>query len=207
MQNAAETPPSDSPQPRKRRRIVTDPTRDLSFCIGCSEYDRFVAFADKYKFTYREAVVRLLDLSDALAEIGCDFAPGPAEPNRDPRHVDPFAALRIKNRPIHGVCFLYTQSATVGGWWAVQEDRYPAYVGLRLLDEGDDLTVYADDGSVLWNGIIHQYTTPEMLDGSSQQYVNGMWVQWVQVGMDPKDWHELFVGHKRCLLKPASENG
>jgi hypothetical protein len=30
-----------------------------------------------------------------------------------------------------------------------------------------------------------------------------MWVHWVQAGMDPDAWRELFVGHKRCLLKRA----
>jgi hypothetical protein len=171
------------------------------------EFDRFAAFADKYKFTYREAVVRLLDLSDAIAEEECDLAPEPPKPIRDLQFIDLFAVLRTKNRPINGVCFLYTQTATVGACWAVQEDRYPASVGLRLLDDGDDLTVYAVDGSVLRNGIIHQDTTIGLLEGRNHPYVNGIWVQWVQAGMDPKAWRELFVGHKRCLLKPASEKG
>jgi len=36
-----------------------------------------------------------------------------------------------------------------------------------------------------------------------RQVVGGMWVHWVQAGMDPDAWRELFVGHKRCLLKRA----
>lgn len=51
-------------RPRKRRKIASEPTRDLSFCMGCSQYDRFVAFADCNKLTYRLAVVRLLDIAD-----------------------------------------------------------------------------------------------------------------------------------------------
>jgi hypothetical protein len=31
-----------------------------------------------------------------------------------------------------------------------------------------------------------------------------MWVHWVQAGIEPKAWGELFVGYKRCLLKRTS---
>ena len=34
-----------------------------------------------------------------------------------------------------------------------------------------------------------------------QQAVGGMWVHWVQKGMDPKSWGKLFIGEKRCLLR------
>jgi hypothetical protein len=28
-----------------------------------------------------------------------------------------------------------------------------------------------------------------------------MWVHWIQKGMEPETWGELFVGEKRCLLR------
>lgn len=59
----AEPLPNLQERPRKRRRIETEPTRDLSFCMGYTEFDRFVAFADRHKLTYRQAVVRLLDIA------------------------------------------------------------------------------------------------------------------------------------------------
>jgi hypothetical protein len=37
-----------------------------------------------------------------------------------------------------------------------------------------------------------------------QQVSGGMWVHWVQAGIDPVAWGELFVGNKRCLLKRTS---
>jgi len=40
----------------------------------------------------------------------------------------------------------------------VQEDGKRGYEGLQTLDDGDDLTVYAKGGTVLWHGIIHQDT-------------------------------------------------
>jgi hypothetical protein len=34
-----------------------------------------------------------------------------------------------------------------------------------------------------------------------QQVVGGMWVNWIQKGMDPEAWGELFNGEKRCLIR------
>ena len=66
-------------------------------------------------------------------------------------------------KEMKGVAFLYSETGTEGDWWAMQEDGFLSkdgvhwsYEGIRQLEEGDDFTVYADDGSVLWHGIIHQ---------------------------------------------------
>ena len=62
---------------------------------------------------------------------------------------------------MRGVCFLSSETGTEGGWWAMQEDGFVTedgdwrYEGLQYLKEGDDFTVYADDGSVLFHDIIH----------------------------------------------------
>ena len=123
-----------------------------------------------------------------------------------------------------GVAFLFSETGTEGGWWAMQEDGFLSndgihwsYDGLRLLEEGDDFTVYAGDGSVLWQGIIHQDTTTGLIPRQvirkgklvndrtwKQQVVGGLWVHWVQAGIDPEVWGDLFVGNKLCLLKRAS---
>ena len=118
-------------------------------------------------------------------------------------------------RAISGTAFLFTETGTEGGYWAVQENGKRGYEGLQILDDGDDLTVYAKDGSVLWHGIIHQDTQmgrrprQVIVDGQivdsnewEQQVVGGFWVHWVQAGMDPETWGKLFMGKKRCLLKP-----
>jgi hypothetical protein len=63
-----------------------------------------------------------------------------------------------------GVTFLHSETGTEGGWWAMQEDGFAdkdgswSYEGLRDLEEGDDFTVYADDGSVLFHSVIHRDT-------------------------------------------------
>ena len=67
-------------------------------------------------------------------------------------------------KEMKGVCFLHSETGTEGGWWAMQEDGFAdkdgswSYEGLRDLEEGDDFTVYADDGSVLFHGVIHRDT-------------------------------------------------
>ena len=123
-------------------------------------------------------------------------------------------------KEMKGVCFLHSETGTEGGWWAIQEDGFAdkdgnwSYEGLRCLEEGDDFTVFGDDGGVLWHGIIHQDTktgaVPHRVirkgkvvtDHSwKQQVVGGMWVHWIQKGMDPEAWGELFCGERRCVLK------
>lgn len=124
-------------------------------------------------------------------------------------------------KEMKGVAFLFSETGTEGGWWAMQEDGYLQedgihwkYEGLRELKEGDDFTVYAEDGSVLWHDVIHYDKETAMRPRQifrkgkivtsrkwKQQLVGGMWVHWVQAGVDPEVWGQLFLGNKRCLLK------
>ncbi len=56
------------PAGRRRRAIPAEPTRHLAIRLAASAYDRFVAYADRHKLTYHEALVRLLDSSgDGMA--------------------------------------------------------------------------------------------------------------------------------------------
>ena len=127
-------------------------------------------------------------------------------------------------RELKGVCFLFSETGTEGGWWAIQEDGFVtddgdwAYEGLQCLEEGDDFTVYADDGSALFDGIIHRDTRTgaiprlvihgdKLADHPTwkQQVVGGMWVHWTQRGVDPEAWGRLFTGNKRCLVRREEE--
>jgi hypothetical protein len=49
-------------------------------------------------------------------------------------------------KEMKGVCFLFSETGTEGGWWAMQEDGFTdkdgswSYEGLQVLEEGDDFT-------------------------------------------------------------------
>ena len=46
---------------RRRRAVPSEPTRHLAIRLNESAYERFVAYADRCKLTYHEALIRLLD--------------------------------------------------------------------------------------------------------------------------------------------------
>jgi hypothetical protein len=46
---------------RRRRAIPAEPTRHLAIRLTSSAYARFVAYADREKLTYHDALVQLMD--------------------------------------------------------------------------------------------------------------------------------------------------
>jgi len=95
------------------------------------------------------------------------------------------------------------------GWG--EQIKVPA--GKKVLEVGDyQLRWY--EGGVLFHDTIHRDSKTGRIPRQvlrngklvndrtwKQQVVGGMWVHWVQKGMDPEAWGELFVGDKRCMLK------
>lgn len=55
------TTPLTTQQSRRRRLSPVEPTRHLAIRLSTSQYDRFVAYADRHKLTYHDALGRLLD--------------------------------------------------------------------------------------------------------------------------------------------------
>ncbi len=51
----------ETPSGRRRRALPSEPTRHLAIRLSESAYHRFVAYADRQKVTYHEALIRLLD--------------------------------------------------------------------------------------------------------------------------------------------------
>ncbi len=49
------------PAGRRRRAVPSEPTRHLAIRLTESGYNRFVAFADRKKLTYHEALLQLLE--------------------------------------------------------------------------------------------------------------------------------------------------
>ncbi len=52
---------SYAPVGRRRRIVPVEPTRHLAIRLVASQYERFVAYADKHKLTYHDALAQLLD--------------------------------------------------------------------------------------------------------------------------------------------------
>lgn len=55
--SSAATAPSIS---RRRRIVPVEPTRHLAIRLTTTQYDRFVAYADRHKLTYHDALTKLL---------------------------------------------------------------------------------------------------------------------------------------------------
>lgn len=49
---------------RRRRIVPVEATRHLAIRLAESQYDRFVAYADRHRLTYHDALARLLDRAE-----------------------------------------------------------------------------------------------------------------------------------------------
>jgi hypothetical protein len=58
---ASPAPVEERLHPRRRRANPPEPTRHLAIRLVSSQYDRFVAYADRHRITYHEAILKLLD--------------------------------------------------------------------------------------------------------------------------------------------------
>ena len=58
---ASATPSVSMAQGRRRRAVPAEPVRHLAIRLGASQYDRFVAYADRYQLTYHDSIKKLLD--------------------------------------------------------------------------------------------------------------------------------------------------
>ena len=122
-------------------------------------------------------------------------------------------------RPILGALGAYAKTGSEGTWWNVIEDRAADERGqdwsdIRRLGEGDRLTVFAPDGSVLWSGTIRcdleaRWRPRPGNPDVGQQEVLGLWVHWLQASEEPEVWAGMFVRSPplRASLLPACDGG
>lgn len=92
----------------------------------------------------------------------------------------------------------FAETGTEGVLWAVIEDGKQGYDGLNILKEGDCLTIWNEDGSIAFCGLIQPnytigYQPYPLNPQNGQPAALGMWVHWTQDGWQPDDWARLFI--------------
>jgi hypothetical protein len=119
-----------------------------------------------------------------------------------------FRQLFHREHAIKGVLSTYSDQGTEGFLWTLEEQPLRGYEGLHFLENGDHLTVFAEDGSVIWAGVIDLefetgYQPFEDRSGYGQQIVFGRYVNGNQRGMDLEDWASMFFtgNYKHCRYR------
>ena len=100
---------------------------------------------------------------------------------------------------ITGLLEGFWETGTEGVLWALEEEPFKGYEGLHILENGDELTVFNADGSVLWKGVIDlEYETGyrnfPLNPQYGQQAALGYWVHGCQRGFAIDDWAYMFMG-------------
>ena len=110
----------------------------------------------------------------------------------------------------HGELEAYFETGTEGVMWSLVEDGKTGYDALVIIEPGDRLTVYGEDGRTpLFDGIVrpdHEIGYRPHFEGAGhgQPCALGLWIHWTQKGWQPDDWARLFA---RSLLKPEDGGG
>ena len=107
---------------------------------------------------------------------------------------------------IHGTLEPFFETGTEGVCWAFGQDGWPGYDGLHVLIDGDDLTVYADTGAVLWKGVValaraRRRTPAPDNPAYIQQEIFGFWVHGFQKDLEPETWARFFFERRRAALR------
>ena len=101
---------------------------------------------------------------------------------------------------IRGELVDWFETGLEGVVWAIEPDGAVGF-DLKVIHEGDHLTIVDRDGAIRWQGVIEcdretgkipRPTNPEFL----QQTALGFWIHWVQRGFEPDHWAAFFMRHE-----------
>lgn len=105
------------------------------------------------------------------------------------------------------------ETGTEGVYWSLDSGCGAAqrsYDDLHVLDEGDELLIYEEDGTLVWSGTISwdrqvRWRPYPFNPEQGQQEVGGLWVHGIQSGVDPEVWADYFMGHELLLCSVRRE--
>ncbi|MDZ7726117.1 MAG: hypothetical protein U5L75_00870 [Candidatus Campbellbacteria bacterium] len=111
---------------------------------------------------------------------------------------------------VQGILYAHFETGTEGVLWALSEDNKSGYDALHLIEEGDFLTIFNQDGQVIFsNWIVKDTETGKRARGFGsdieQQSAEGLWIHWIQKGWVPDDWAALFLSEKNRAELVKSE--
>ncbi|HUC94506.1 MAG TPA: hypothetical protein VMR19_00675 [Candidatus Saccharimonadales bacterium] len=94
-----------------------------------------------------------------------------------------------------GFLEFYTETGTEGAYWAFQDERFineknSSYEGLRILRNGDELTIYdkEEPERVIWKGVISLTSFT-----CFKESVFNLWIHNDQVGTEREMWAKWFI--------------
>jgi hypothetical protein len=125
--------------------------------------------------------------------------------------------LMAEPKVIRGTLFLWSETGTEGGYWALQDEQhivencecphgYPpdaphkhwSYDGLVVLEDGDHLKIFDEGGDIYWEGWINLKQHPVFTESvgvtdSSTGASLGLWIHADQAGIDRNFWATPFM--------------
>ncbi len=101
----------------------------------------------------------------------------------------------------------FFETGCEGLMWVLKKDGEKGYYeALEFLEAGDYLTIYNEDGSVMFEGKIVEdckagWQEYPMNPGNGQPCALECWIHWTQKGWKPDDWAALFIRGNKTLLR------
>lgn len=98
-----------------------------------------------------------------------------------------------------GVIKEFFETGCEGLMWVLQKDGVVNYYdALVFIEAGDHLKVFAEDGLILFDGVVKPDYKAGWMEyprnpGSGQPQALGFWIHWTQKGWEPDEWAKLFL--------------